>query len=140
MLGTLGQWISKHGLCVTPVVAMLRERGEGLQPNPNEVAAIFSMPLFHFLEAPPSDSLLPSIDFEPRLSGALDVCIPWPSGAFNVWGLTAAICLRLAELCRPLLERELHVPRPPALEATDGVDGLEALDAAEADADASSKL
>ena len=49
VLGTLDDYVTRTGFCVTPVVAVL-ENAQGWQPQESEVARIFEVPLGHILD------------------------------------------------------------------------------------------
>lgn len=73
------------GVAVTPVVCFLGEIGESqLNPNPNEVAEIFTVPLELFLKR---DRWIYKQNYAPFFTG----------GPHIIWGLTAYIVNRFVK-------------------------------------------
>jgi hypothetical protein len=93
VLATLPPMLSLHCLSVTPIVGSISSSAvDTLRPSPSEVAAIFSMPLHYFLERHPRHS------FHEAMYGAFTCRIHhFAHERFEVWGLTAAILIQVAE-------------------------------------------
>lgn len=88
---TLPPHLSKHFLSVTPVIAVI-PRDFVPVPNPSEVAAVFDMPLHLFLE----ESHHSHKDF--AWDGISYRVHYFEYESYTVWGLTAAILIRAAQL------------------------------------------
>lgn len=86
LLGELPGLISKHGLWVTPFVAMMPE-SVVLKPNPEEVSDVFEVPL-SWLE---KDTRVAT----ERLArqGAIQMAPIYEFDGYRIWGLTALILL-----------------------------------------------
>lgn len=86
LLGELPGLISKHGLWVTPFVAMMPE-SVVLKPNPEEVSDVFEVPL-SWLE---KDIRVAT----ERLArqGAIQMAPIYEFDGYRIWGLTALILL-----------------------------------------------
>lgn len=86
LLGELPGLISKHGLWVTPFVAMMPE-SVVLKPNPEEVSDVFEVPL-SWLE---KDTRVAT----ERLvrQGAIQMAPIYEFDGYRIWGLTALILL-----------------------------------------------
>lgn len=89
--GRLSQLVSRHGIKVTPYVGLVPEDFV-YQPNADEIASIFRVPLEFFVETPPETTH--RIDYLGR---------SWyvPSFRYNdykIWGLTAAMVVELTNL------------------------------------------
>lgn len=101
--GPLSARISKHGLQVTPFVGVVTH-DVTLAANPHEIAAIFSVPLAFFCQAPSA--------YMQRLDPHGQVCfVPsYHYQGFNIWGLTA---LMMVELVNVLCDAGIDVRRSP---------------------------
>ncbi|KAF8070866.1 NUDT15 [Scenedesmus sp. PABB004] len=101
--------LSKHHYSVTPVVATVPAAFEP-RPNPDEVGAVFSMPLRAFLDA------RSHLSWDVRSgSGRRAYRVhSFEHQGFVVWGLTAQILIHVAELA---------LGRPPDFEAEPGGGG-----------------
>jgi hypothetical protein len=86
--------LSKHCLSVTPVVGVLSEETVNrLVPCPSEVDAIFTVPLYYFLEDNPRHSHRDATqgDFTYRIHH-------FSHYIYDIWGLTAGILIKVAEI------------------------------------------
>mmetsp|Transcript_39858 Transcript_39858/g.118675 ORF Transcript_39858/g.118675 Transcript_39858/m.118675 type:complete len:390 (-) Transcript_39858:356-1525(-) len=93
VLATLQPVLSKHFLSVTPVVAAVPPCFKPT-PNPDEVEAVFDMPLSTFLEPPPRSHYSRDLKWE----GHPYRIHFFEHGGFTVWGLTASILIQVAKL------------------------------------------
>jgi 8-oxo-dGTP pyrophosphatase MutT (NUDIX family) len=92
VVAKLPPFLSKHKLSVTPVIGILHALPQFI-PNEAEVDAVFDMPLAAFLEDSPAHSHMDT------QWGSLPYRIHYfQYETFNVWGLTAAILIQVAEL------------------------------------------
>eukprot|EP00798_Chlamydomonas_sp_ICE-L_P018606 gene18606-25120_t len=92
VLCNLAPVLSKHYLSVTPVVAQISSSFDPI-PNPDEVAAVFDMPLAAFLEDSASHT---SRDVE--WQGFPYRIHSFKYKGFDVWGLTAGIMIQVAKI------------------------------------------
>ena len=101
---SLAQFISKHGLLVTPVVGWIPAEFEAV-PSPTEVAACFWAPLDVFLSAAGHEAH----DF--AWGGVQQRMHTFTYDGRRIWGLTASILIHVASiaLARPP-EFEPHTP------------------------------
>jgi 8-oxo-dGTP pyrophosphatase MutT (NUDIX family) len=101
-LGVLPSLVTRTGIEVVPCVAEL-SRTSDLKPNPDELAAVFSVPLAFFAEA----ANLSFIEFD---YGGRRRQVPryqWQD--YTIWGITAAILVQLVNLgCDAGLEMEAY--------------------------------
>lgn len=87
IVGELDQVVSLHGYIVTPVLGIIEPNMEFIA-NPDELDAIFQVPLSHF-EKPPSSyfehgsARIPSYDYE----------------EFHIWGITAMMIVEMMNTC-----------------------------------------
>ncbi len=87
IVGELDQVVSLHGYVVTPVLGIIEPNMEFVA-NPDELDAIFQVPLSHF-EKPPSSyfehgsARIPSYDYE----------------EFHIWGITAMMIVEMMNTC-----------------------------------------
>ena len=87
IVGELDQVVSLHGYVVTPVLGIIKPHLEFVA-NPDELDAIFQVPLSHF-EKPPSryfergSARIPSYDY----------------GDFHIWGITAMVIVEMMNTC-----------------------------------------
>lgn len=92
VLGELDQVVSRFGYLVTPVLGLI-PANEPLMANPDELDAVFKVPLSHF-QLPPSRYFesgqirIPSYDFN----------------GFHIWGLTA---MMIAEMMNHLWDCDI---------------------------------
>jgi len=93
LLGRLRKHITSTGFCITPVVGVIPP-GLPLRPSPEEVEALFTLPLAVLLD--------PSCPKREKafLRGRWREYWVWPHPEFHIWGATAAILLQLAALLR----------------------------------------
>ncbi|OJY73117.1 MAG: hypothetical protein BGP12_08380 [Rhodospirillales bacterium 70-18] len=96
--GRLGDYVTGTGYRITPVLGLLpagRElEGLGLTPSPDEVDAVFSLPLSVLLD--PRAPQRRRAEFR----GAWREFWVWPHPDHYIWGATAAILVHLAERLR----------------------------------------
>ena len=88
MLGSLPIYTTSTGFVVTPVVGLVGP-GFALQPDPNEVAEVFEVPLAFFLDA--ANLHRRRIDWRGKSREIFD----FPFEGKNIWGATAAMLLSL---------------------------------------------
>lgn len=93
LLGRLPDQATGTGFRITPVVGLLSD-GLDLHPAQDEVEAVFELPLATLLD--------PKAPLRRRAwrEGRLREFWVWPHPEHEIWGATAAILLRLAELLR----------------------------------------
>ena len=102
IIGRLTARESLHGLQVTPVVGLLPAEPQ-LLANPDEIAAIFRVPLRFFAESP--FEILPRVDYQGR-----QWQIPcYHYAGYRIWGLTAMMVVELVNLVYDA-GIELHMP------------------------------
>lgn len=92
VLGELDQVVSRFGYLVTPVLALIPP-GLNFTPNPDELDAIFTVPLDFFRQQPSGyfergNIRIPSYDYD----------------GFHIWGLTA---MMIAEMMNHLWDTEI---------------------------------
>ena len=96
LAGRLGDYATGTGYRITPVVGVLAEGTnlDALVPAPQEVDAVFSLPLATFLDpaAPRRQRVL--------WRGAMREYWVWPHPRYYIWGATAAILVALANRLR----------------------------------------
>lgn len=96
IIGSFPPVLSLHRLSVTPVVATIsRATYDALRPSPDEVAAIFSVPLATFLEDHPRHTY-----WDAEMGRHQYRVHSFVHGPHRVWGLTAGILIRIAEAVR----------------------------------------
>ncbi len=93
LLGRLPDYVTGTGFRISPVLALLREPLE-LQPNPEEVEAIFTLPLAVLLD--PAAPERRRAEFRGRTREFW----VWPHEEHYIWGATAAILVHLAHRLR----------------------------------------
>jgi len=93
LLGRLPDYITGTGYRVTPVIAYLRP-GFSTQASPEEVAAVFELPLATLLD--PSAPERRTAEYRGR-ARAFWV---WPHAEHYIWGATAAMLVALAQRLR----------------------------------------
>lgn len=87
IVGELDQVVSLHGYIVTPVLGVI-EPDRRFIANPDELDAIFQVPLSHFTK-PPSryfehgSARIPSYDYD----------------EFHIWGITAMMIVEMMNIC-----------------------------------------
>lgn len=87
IVGELDQVVSLHGYVVTPVLGIIKPHLEFIA-NPDELDAVFQVPISHF-EKPPSRYFergsirIPSYDY----------------GGFHIWGITAMMIVEMMNTC-----------------------------------------
>lgn len=90
-IGCLRPLVTRTGIQVTPCVGRLAEAVR-LRPNPDELDAVFEAPLEFFADRS-------SLHFDSFDYGGLTRRVPrYEYGEFTVWGITAAILVRLVNL------------------------------------------
>ena len=88
LLGELPNHFSKHGLCVTPIVGWVESVPE-LVANPDELDAVFTVPLEFFVE----DQRVRTDIY--TASGITHWSPAWRFQEFEIWGLTARMIVNL---------------------------------------------
>lgn len=84
VVGMLRPFISKFGLLVTPFVGLVEEPVD-LRPNPDELEAVFSVPIDYLLDDPRTQT-----DIIDRHGERHEVPVYHYDG-YRIWGLTAMI-------------------------------------------------
>lgn len=84
VVGQLRPFISKFGLLVTPFVGLVEEPAN-LRPNPDELDAVFSVPIDYLLDDPRSQT-----DVFERHGERHEVPV-YDYDGYRIWGLTAMI-------------------------------------------------
>ncbi len=97
VIGELRPFVSKYGLLVSPYVGIVRD-GHDYVPNPDEIAAIFEVPLSYIMEDPRIRTDVISRHGETHHVPAFRY------EGFEIWGLTAMI---LVEFMKIACERDL---------------------------------
>ncbi len=91
VIAPLSPLVSRYGLAVTPVVALIPDQLEYI-PSEAEIAAIFTVPLRFFCEVPPDYTF--RVDHD-----GLRWQVPsYQYGEHRIWGLTAVIIVELVNL------------------------------------------
>jgi len=103
VLGPLGQVMSKHRLQVTPYVGLVSSQIE-LTPNPDELDAVFRVPVSFFLEKEHFRT------HQIRSHGRIHEVPAWQYGDYTIWGLTAYV---LAELMNMAYDANIPVRARP---------------------------
>ncbi|SEI43213.1 NUDIX domain-containing protein [Azotobacter beijerinckii] len=104
VLGPLSPLVSRHGIRVTPYVALVPDDVE-YRPNDGEIAAVFSVPLAFFCEDPRETTH--RIDHEGH-----SYYVPcYRYGPYKIWGLTAMMVVELVNL---LFDAGIETGRQPA--------------------------
>jgi 8-oxo-dGTP pyrophosphatase MutT (NUDIX family) len=93
VLGPLSDFLTGTGFRITPVIGLL-PAGLAHQPSPNEVEAVFELPLSVLLD--PDAPRLVSREVQGRRR---DFWV-WPHSEHYIWGATAAILVHLARALR----------------------------------------
>ena len=93
LLGRLPDYVTGTGFRISPVLALLPERLE-LRRNPDEVEAIFTLPLSVLLD--PAAPERRRAEFRGRTREFW----VWPHAEHYIWGATAAILVHLAHRLR----------------------------------------
>lgn len=91
VLGPLGQVLSKHRLQVTPWVGLVPDEIE-LTVNPDELDAVFRVPLHFFLDKQAFRS------HRIRTAGMIREVPAWNFEGYVIWGLTAYVMVELLNL------------------------------------------
>ncbi|MBI2315789.1 MAG: CoA pyrophosphatase [Betaproteobacteria bacterium] len=86
VLGTLSEYVTVTGYCVTPVVGLVQEPFE-LRPDEFEVAEIFEVPLAFFLD--PANHLRNSV----KQQGIVRHYYAMPYRQYYIWGATAGMLM-----------------------------------------------
>ena len=98
LLGRLGDYVTGTGYCITPVLGLLPDGAAledlGLVPSPQEVEAVFALPLSVLLD--------PAAPQRRRsyFHGAWREFWVWPHPDHYIWGATAAMLVHLAHRLR----------------------------------------
>jgi 8-oxo-dGTP pyrophosphatase MutT (NUDIX family) len=101
-LGVLPPLVTRSGIEVTACVGLLREAVEFI-PNPEELDAVFCPPLEFFCQ----EGELHLDPFEYR--GAMRQVPRYEYGEFTIWGMTAAMLIRLVNIaCGAAIELETY--------------------------------
>lgn len=98
LLGRLGDYVTGTGFCITPVIGLL-PAGVGLDrldlvPSPDEVEAVFLLPLAILLD--PTAPCRQRAEYRGRWREFW----VWPHPEHYIWGATAAILVHLAAVLR----------------------------------------
>src|SRR4051794_587107 len=93
LLGRLPDYVTGTGYRISPVLALLPERLE-FTPNPDEVEAIFTLPLSVLLDPHAPECR------EAEYRGRRRRFWVWPHEEHYIWGATAAILVHLAHRLR----------------------------------------
>ncbi|MCY1294639.1 putative Nudix hydrolase NudL [compost metagenome] len=103
VIGPLSPLVSRYGIKVTPIVGVVPDFVE-YQPNDDEIAAVFSVPLTFFREDP--REVTHRIDYQGR-----HWYVPsYRYGEFRIWGLTA---IMVVELVNVLYGAGISLHEPP---------------------------
>ncbi len=98
VIGRLGEYVTGTGYAITPVLGLLPPGvgldGLGLVASPDEVEAVFLLPLAVLLD--PEAPQLRGMEYR----GRWRTFWVWPHPEHYIWGATAAILVRLAALLR----------------------------------------
>lgn len=103
IVGPLSSVVSKHGIQVTPYVGVVPEFVD-YEPNDDEIAAVFNVPLRYFCEDP--RDVTHRID----LAGNSWYVPAYQFGEFRIWGLTAVMIVELVNL---LFDAGISMEQPP---------------------------
>ena len=90
MLGRMADYVTGTGYRITPVLGLLPP-GLSYRPSPEEVEAVFELPIHVLL-----DPNAPRREPHP-VRGQMRQYWVWPHPEFFIWGATAAILKHLAE-------------------------------------------
>jgi len=103
-LGALSDVLSKHRLKVVPWVGVVPPEVVE-QPNPDEIEAVFRVPLSFFME--PGRA---RFDLFTDVSGKTRYAPAWDYQGYEIWGLTAWV---IAELLNSVFDAQIQTrPRP----------------------------
>jgi 8-oxo-dGTP pyrophosphatase MutT (NUDIX family) len=103
VIGPLTSLVSRHGIKVTPYVALIPDYLE-FHANDGEIAAVFSVPLAFFRDDP--REMTHRIDYLGR-----SWYVPsYRYGDYKIWGLTAIMVVELVNL---LYDADIRLDRPP---------------------------
>lgn len=91
LLGRLGDYHTRTGYCITPVVGLVSPPLE-LKPDPHEVDEIFEVPLPFLLD--PGNHQRHAREFQGEIRHFF--AIPW--GEYYIWGATAGMLVNLQRL------------------------------------------
>jgi 8-oxo-dGTP pyrophosphatase MutT (NUDIX family) len=98
LVGRLGDYVTGTGYRITPILGLLPEgvglAGLNLTPSPDEVEAVFALPL-HVLLDPDAPERRRS-----HMRGRWREFWVWPHPEHYIWGATAAILVNVAERLR----------------------------------------
>ncbi len=103
LIGPLSTLVSRHGIKVTPFVALVPDYVEYIA-NDDEIAAVFSVPLTFFREDP--REFTHRIDYQ----GQSWYVPSYRFGEFRIWGLTA---IMIVELMNLLYDAGIDLHQPP---------------------------
>ncbi len=95
VLGRMANYLTRTGFCITPVVALLPP-GLQFRPSPQEVDAVFELPLEVLLDPNAPER------FRREEHGSTREYWVWPHPKYFIWGATAAILVHLADKLRAL--------------------------------------
>ncbi|MBM7059944.1 CoA pyrophosphatase [Pseudomonas sp. UL073] len=104
VIAPLSPLVSRYGIKVTPIVGIVPDFVE-YQPNDDEIAAVFSVPLAFFREDP--REVTHRIDDH----GTHWYVPSYRYGEFRIWGLTAIMIVELVNL---LYDADIRLDQPPA--------------------------
>lgn len=93
LAGRLPEHVTGTGFHITPVVGLLRD-GVALRPSPDEVAAIFTLPMRTLLDPAAPEQR------EREFRGRQRRFWVWPHEHHYIWGATAGILVHLAARLR----------------------------------------
>ncbi|MBQ56784.1 MAG: CoA pyrophosphatase [Pseudomonadaceae bacterium] len=103
VIGPLSTLVSRHGIQVTPYVAVVPDFVEYVA-NDDEIAAVFSVPLAFFRDDP--REVTHRIDY----LGQSWYVPSYRFGEFKIWGLTAIMVVELVNL---IFDAGIDMQRPP---------------------------
>jgi 8-oxo-dGTP pyrophosphatase MutT (NUDIX family) len=90
-LGVLPPLITRTGIQVTPCIGLL-SRSQQLRPNPDELDAVFSVPMAFFVD--PANLELDAMEYY----GGTRRVPRYDYDEYCIWGITAAMLVRLANI------------------------------------------
>jgi 8-oxo-dGTP pyrophosphatase MutT (NUDIX family) len=103
VIGPLSTLVSRHGIRVTPYVALIPDYLE-FHANDGEIAAVFTVPLAFFRDDP--REMTHRIDYLGR-----SWYVPsYRYGDYKIWGLTAIMVVELVNL---LYDTDIRLDQPP---------------------------
>lgn len=97
VLGNMPHYVTGTAFIVTPVVALVQP-GFALQPNPEEVADVFEVPLAFLMD--PANHRRHAMEWEGRPRQWFSMPYPDPAGERFIWGATAGMIRNLYRFLR----------------------------------------